>query len=45
MGAAQNNINQQIIRSYPMVMPTRRLAQLFQDTLTPVFEQWLNLHR
>ncbi len=40
-GAAQNNINQQIIRAYPMTMPTRRLAKIFYASLSPVFEQWL----
>jgi type I restriction enzyme S subunit len=44
MGAAQNNINQQIIRSYPMVMPTSRLLESFNDSLKPVFDQLLNLH-
>jgi type I restriction enzyme S subunit len=43
MGAAQNNVNQQTIRSYPMVMPPRLLAERFYATLGPVFDQWLNL--
>jgi type I restriction enzyme, S subunit len=45
MGAAQNNINQQIIRSYPMVMPSPRLMDFFHDTLRPIFDQFLNLQR
>lgn len=44
-GAAQNNINQQIVRAYPMMMPTRRLAELFYESLSPVFEQWLVTQR
>lgn len=43
MGAAQNNINQQIIRSYPMLMPAQRPMELFNETLKPAFDQWLNL--
>jgi len=45
MGAAQNNINQQIIRSYPMAMPSPRLMDFFYDTLRPFFDQFLNLQR
>ena len=45
MGAAQKNINQQIIRSFPMVMPPTNLMTLFRDTLQPAFDQWLNLQR
>ncbi|AKB84508.1 restriction endonuclease subunit S [Methanococcoides methylutens] len=44
MGAAQNNINQQIIRSFPMLMPPSQLIYIFNDALTPVFDQWLNLY-
>lgn len=44
-GAAQNNISQQIIRAYAMVMPSKVLMQAFIDSLTPVFDQWLNLDR
>ena len=43
MGAAQKNVNQQIIRSFPMVMPVPRLAEAFYGTLAPAFDQWLNL--
>jgi type I restriction enzyme S subunit len=43
MGAAQKNINQQIIRQYPMLMPFRLVAETFYDTLEPVFDQSLNL--
>ena len=44
-GAAQNNISQQIIRAYEMVMPTKSLADAFIESLSPAFDQWLNLHR
>jgi type I restriction enzyme S subunit len=43
MGAAQNNINQQIIRTFPMMMPHAKIMRLFNDTLKPVFDQWMNL--
>lgn len=43
MGAAQKNINQQIIRSFPMLMPTSYLMFTFCEILKPVFSQWLNL--
>ena len=45
MGAAQKNINQQIIRSYPVVMPPAGLMVVFRDTLQPAFDQLLNLQR
>lgn len=44
-GAAQNNISQQIIRAFEMVMPNKPLMDTFVENLTPVFEQWLNLQR
>jgi type I restriction enzyme S subunit len=44
-GSAQNNISQQIIRAYEMVMPTKALTDAFVAYLEPVFNQWLNLHR
>lgn len=44
-GAAQNNVNQQIIRSFPMLMPHQGIMEVFNETLFPVFEQWLNLQR
>jgi type I restriction enzyme S subunit len=44
-GAAQNNISQQIIRAYEMVLPSKPLMDAFVDNLTPVFDQWLNLQR
>ncbi len=43
MGAAQNNINQQIIRLFPMLMPAHNIMKLFNEFLTPVFSHWLNL--
>jgi len=45
VGAAQNNINQQIIRSYPMLMPPTGLMTTFRDTLQCPFDQLLNLQR
>ncbi len=42
-GAAQNNISQQIIREFKMVLPSRQLMDTFVEVLTPVFNQWLNL--
>lgn len=43
MGAAQKNINQQIVRSFPMLMPSRYLTELFNEILDPSFNLWLNL--
>src|SRR6266853_3731202 len=37
-GAAQNNISQQIIRAYAMVMPSKLLMDSFVETLNPVFD-------
>jgi type I restriction enzyme S subunit len=44
-GAAQNNISQQIIREYKMVMPPKSLISVFIGALEPVFGQSLNLAR
>lgn len=38
-GAAQNNISQNIIKSYPMVMPPAFLMEIFHSTLIDSFEQ------
>lgn len=38
-GSAQNNISQDVIKSYPMVMPEKRIMEQFVDSLEPVFEQ------
>lgn len=43
-GAAQKNVSQQIIRGLEMVMPPAKLVSAFAEILTPVFDQWLNLH-
>ena len=44
-GAAQNNISQQIIREYKMVMPPKSLMSVFAGALEPAFGQSLNLAR
>jgi type I restriction enzyme S subunit len=44
-GAAQNNISQQIIREYNMLMPPKSLMRVFVGALKPVFGQLLNLSR
>ena len=44
-GAAQNNISQQIIRGFEMIVPKPSLMKSFTESLEPVFEQWLILHR
>lgn len=43
LGAAQNNVNQQIIRSYRMLMPPARIMTPFEQYVRPTFMQWLNL--
>ena len=45
MGAAQKNINQQIIRAFPMLMPGQSLMEMFTESLNSAFDQWLNLLR
>jgi type I restriction enzyme S subunit len=42
MGAAQKNINQEIIRSFPMLMPPQRMMRLFNQTLNCAFDLLLN---
>ena len=42
-GAAQTNINQNTIRSLPMVMPPKVLMDIFEGHLFPVFQQIKNL--
>jgi type I restriction enzyme, S subunit len=44
-GAAQNNISQKIVRSFPMTMPTATLISCFTEIVQPIFDQWLNLER
>lgn len=44
-GAAQKNVSQQIIRAFEMAMPAKAIIETFIESLSPVFEQWLNLHR
>ncbi len=38
-GAAQNNISQQVIKSFKMVLPTENLLKLFSESVCPLFEQ------
>lgn len=42
-GSAQNNISQEIIKTYPMVLPTEMLMSQFVDYSKPVFRQIKNL--
>ncbi len=42
-GSAQNNISQEIIKTYPMVLPTKMLMAQFVDYSKPVFRQIKNL--
>ena len=44
-GAAQNNISQTIIKSFPMVMPRKLLMLEFVDSVTPIFDQIHNLQQ
>ena len=38
-GAAQNNISQQVIKSFNMVLPRKKLLVAFSDTVSPLFDQ------
>ena len=42
-GAAQKNVNQEIIKSYPMISPSRTILNQFVESLRPSFELRLNL--
>ena len=42
-GAAQRNISQTIIRSYPMLMPQPGLLNRFTNIIVPLLQQMLNL--
>lgn len=44
-GAAQNNISQQIVRAFGVIMPPKSIIKNFVESLEPAFDQWLNLHR
>jgi type I restriction enzyme, S subunit len=44
-GAAQNNINQDIIKTYPMIMPPKRLMDVFYLSIKDSFEQLRNLQQ
>jgi type I restriction enzyme, S subunit len=38
-GAAQNNISQQVIKSFKMVLPPKKMLELFLDSVLPLFYQ------
>jgi type I restriction enzyme S subunit len=38
-GAAQNNISQQIIKSFKMVLPGKELLHAFASSVSPIFDQ------
>jgi len=44
-GAAQKNISQEIIRGFRMVLPSKPVMDVFIESLSPAFDQWLNLER
>ncbi|MCK0154614.1 restriction endonuclease subunit S [Alcanivorax sp. S6407] len=44
-GAAQNNISQDIVKSFKMIMPSGIIMSLFFDNLSPVFCQLLALQQ
>lgn len=44
-GAAQNNINQEIIKTFPMLMPTRQIMGHFVESIAPIFGQIKNLQQ
>ncbi|QFI55704.1 MULTISPECIES: restriction endonuclease subunit S [Aeromonas] len=37
-GAAQNNISQQVIRNYPMVLPAKNIMDAFVERVEPIFK-------
>ncbi len=45
MGAAQENISQQIIKAIKVVVPTENLLQRFGETVSPIYSEIINLHR
>lgn len=42
-GAAQKNVNQEVIKSYPMISPSKTVMTQFVESLRPSFEMRLNL--
>lgn len=42
-GAAQNNVSQQVIRDFPITIPTRSMLSLFNSSVEAMFEQRKNL--
>ena len=38
-GAAQNNVSQQVIKSFKMVLPRKELLEAFSESVSPLFEQ------
>jgi len=38
-GAAQNNVSQQVIKSFKMVLPRKELMEAFSESVSPLFEQ------
>ena len=42
-GAAQNNVNQQVIREYPMILPSKNVMFQFLTYLNPIMDELKNL--
>jgi type I restriction enzyme S subunit len=38
-GAAQNNVSQQVIKSFKMVLPRKKLLEAFSEHVSPLFDQ------
>ncbi len=38
-GAAQNNISQQVIKAFKMILPTKGLLDAFSESVCPLFDQ------
>ena len=43
MGAAQKNINQQIVRNFSLLVPDKKIMRIFFESLFPMFQQQLIL--
>jgi type I restriction enzyme S subunit len=42
-GSAQNNVNQEVIKDFEMIFPSKNIIDNFVESLEPSFNQILNL--
>jgi type I restriction enzyme S subunit len=41
-GSAQQNLSQGIVKSFPIIIPSRTLLRKFSEIVQPLFDRWIN---